>query len=75
MALIRSFSLGKTKIKILEINEALTGESASFRSNNSSLSTVDSYICGCAILNNLTLYFSDSDFDDLNVNIKHFPID
>jgi len=75
VALIRNFSIRKTKIKILEITETLTGESASFRCSNSNLSTVDSYICGCAVLHNLTIYTTDSNFDDLNINIKHFSID
>ncbi len=75
VALIRNFSIRNTKIKILEINEKLTSKSASIRCGNPNLSTVDSYISGCAVLNSLIIYTTDSDFNDLNVKIKHFPIE
>jgi predicted nucleic acid-binding protein len=74
VALIRNLSIRKTKIKLLEITEILTEKSASIRCSNSNLSTVDSYICGCAALNNLTIYTTDSDFKDGNFKTKHFPI-
>jgi len=72
VALIRNFSIRKTKIKILEITETLTGESASFRCSHSNLSTVDSYICGSAVLHNLTIYTTDSNFDDFLESFLEF---
>ena len=75
-ALIRNLSLRKSKIVILDINEQLTERSGLFKCKYTQLSIVDAYICGCADLNNLLIYSTDSDFEDVKeIKKKIFLLD
>ena len=76
-AQIRNISLRNSKIKILDINEQLTIKSGIFKCKYPQiLSFVDAYISGCADLNNLLIYSTDSDFKDIKeVKNKIFSLD
>ncbi|MHA1291659.1 MAG: PIN domain-containing protein [Promethearchaeota archaeon] len=76
-AQIRNISLRNSKIKILDINEQLTIRSGYFKCKYSQiLSIVDAYIIGCADLNNLLIYSTDSNFKDIKeVKNKIFSLE
>ncbi len=76
-ALIRSISLRNSKINIVEINEQLTMKSGYLKCKYGQLlSIVDAYVSGCADLNNLIIYSTDSDFKDIKeVKKKIFPLE
>ena len=76
-AIIRNLSIRNTKINIIEINEQLTMSSGYFKCKyRQKLSIVDAYVSGCANINNLIIFSTDSDFKDIKVvKKKIFSLD